>query len=94
MPTQEDKAPGQIDNMLEKCSWKVQDTKSFNLHALREAALRHSIFVDRQRIFTEFECRLAVNDELEATVEVNLARAEHLRQLIPGHAFSAELLRG
>lgn len=90
MLTPEDKARKQIGKGLEKCGRKVQDIKSFNLHALREVVLRISSFVERENIFTEVERRLSVVDELEA----NLTRAERLWQSIPGHNFSGESLRG
>ena len=41
MPTPEDKAREQIDRALEQSGWKVQDTKSANLHAGRGVVLRN-----------------------------------------------------
>ncbi len=41
MPTPEDKAREQIDGLLEKSCWIVQDTKSANLNAARGVALRN-----------------------------------------------------
>lgn len=94
MRTPESEAREQIDKVLEKCTWKVQDTNSFNLQALRELILRYSLFVEPQQIFTVAECLLLVIDELKSTVEAILNRAERLRQLILGDAVSGELLRG
>ena len=46
---------------------------------------------EQQQIVAEVERRLSVIDELEATAEANLTRAERLRQSILGRAFSGEL---
>ena len=48
---------------------------------------------EQHRIVDEVERRLSVIDELEATVEANLTRAERLRQSILSSAFAGELVR-
>lgn len=47
---------------------------------------------EQQRIVAEVERRLSVIEELEATVEANLTRADRLRQSILQRAFSDRLL--
>jgi len=49
--------------------------------------------VEQQQIVAEVERRLSVIDELEATVEANLTRADRLRQSILSEAFSGRLVR-
>ncbi|NGZ95149.1 MAG: hypothetical protein CV089_03270 [Nitrospira sp. WS110] len=92
MPTPEDKVREQIDKVLDNFSWKVQNAKSVNIHAFRKVTLRHSLFVNRQDIFTEVDRPLPVIEELEATVEDSLTRTERLRQTILQHAFQRRLL--
>ena len=46
---------------------------------------------EQEQIIAEVERRLSVIDELEATVESNLTRADRLRQSILGQAFSGKL---
>ncbi len=48
--------------------------------------------VEQHRIVAEVDRRLSVIDELEAAVEVNLTRADRLRQSILSQAFSGRLL--
>lgn len=47
---------------------------------------------EHQEIVAEVERRLSVIDELEATVEANLTRADHLRQAVLQRAFSGVLV--
>jgi type I restriction enzyme S subunit len=47
---------------------------------------------EQHQIVAEVERRLSVIEELEATVEANLTRADRLRQSILGKAFSGELV--
>lgn len=47
---------------------------------------------EQRQIVAEVERRLSVIDELEATVEANLTRADRLRQSVLGKAFSGKLL--
>ena len=49
-------------------------------------------FVEQQTIVTEAERLISVTEELEATIETNLKRAERLRQTILQRAFSGELV--
>ena len=51
-------------------------------------------FKEQQCIVNEVERRLSVIDELEAAVEVNLTRADRLRQSILSQTFSGRLLLG
>ncbi|NGZ10791.1 MAG: hypothetical protein CV088_15625 [Nitrospira sp. LK70] len=48
---------------------------------------------EQHQIVAEVERRLSVIDELEATVETNLTRADRLRQAILSQAFSGKLVR-
>lgn len=47
---------------------------------------------EQGQIVAEVERRLSVIDELEATVEANLTRADRLRQSVLGSAFSGQLI--
>jgi len=49
---------------------------------------------EQQRIVAEVERRLSVIDELKATVEANLTRAERLRQSVLSAAFSGKVTSG
>ncbi len=49
---------------------------------------------EQQQIVAEVERRFSVIDELEATVEANLTRADRLRQAVLAIAFSGRLLAG
>lgn len=49
--------------------------------------------VEQHQIVAEVERRLSVIDELEATVEADLTRADRLRQSVLGDAFSGKLVR-
>jgi type I restriction enzyme S subunit len=49
---------------------------------------------EQERIVAEVERRLSVIEELEATVEANLTRADRLRQSILQRAFAGDLLLG
>ena len=48
--------------------------------------------LEQKRIVAEVERRLSVIDEVEATVEANLTRADRLRQSVLSEAFSGRLL--
>ena len=48
---------------------------------------------EQQQIVAEVERRLSVIDELEATVEANLTRADRLRQAILKVAFQGKLIQ-
>ena len=48
---------------------------------------------EQEQIVAEAERRLSVIEELEAAVEVNLTRADRLRQSVLGDAFSGKLVR-
>ncbi|MBX3326167.1 MAG: restriction endonuclease subunit S [Nitrospira sp.] len=48
--------------------------------------------VEQEQIVTEVERRLSVIDELEATIEANLNRADRLRQSILSQAFAGNLV--
>ncbi len=47
--------------------------------------------IEQEQIVAEVERRLSVIEELEATVEANLTRADHLRQSVLTQAFSGSL---
>ena len=49
-------------------------------------------FAEQQQIVPEVERRLSVIDELEATVEANLKRADRLRQSVLQRSFSGALI--
>ena len=49
--------------------------------------------IEQEQIVAEVERRLSVIDELEATVEANLTRADRLRQSILSQAFSGKLVK-
>jgi type I restriction enzyme S subunit len=47
---------------------------------------------EQKAILAEIDLRLSVTEELEATIETSLKRAERLRQTILQRAFSGELV--
>lgn len=68
-----------------------------NQPALNKARVRTIVvplspLAEQKRIVTEVERRLSVIDELEMQVEVNLKRAERLRQAILKRAFEGKLV--
>ncbi len=63
----------------------------FNTNLLADLDIPLPPIAEQQRIVTEVERRLSVIEELEATVEANLTRADRLRQSVLGQAFSGEL---
>ena len=62
----------------------VGDVKSFPVPVASDA--------EQKVILAEVERRLSVIDELEATVEANLMRADRLRQSVLRNAFSGKLV--
>jgi type I restriction enzyme S subunit len=47
---------------------------------------------EQQKIIEEVESRFSVTEEIEAAIEINLKRAERLRQSILKKAFSGKLI--
>lgn len=102
----EEVARERIDTALAEAGWCVQDAVSANLHArrgvaVREFPLKHGIRRTRpslsplnemHRIVAEVERRLSIVEEIEATVEHSLTRAERLRQAILKRAFEGKLV--
>jgi type I restriction enzyme S subunit len=66
---------------------------SLNLTKLSAFPIPFPPTAEQQQIVVEVERRLSVIDELEATVEANLTRANRLRQSILSDAFSGRLVR-
>lgn len=65
--------------------------KNINLEILSEVAVPFPPLEEQKEIVAEVERRMSVIDELEATVEANLVRADRLRQSILARAFSGSL---
>lgn len=59
-----------------------------NVNDIREFPIPHPRPAEQQQIIAEIDRRLSVTEELEATIETNLKRAERLRQTILQKAFS------
>ncbi len=66
--------------------------KNINLEILAEIAVALPPLKEQRTILEEIDRRLSVTEELEATIETNLKRAERLRQTILQQAFSGGLL--
>jgi type I restriction enzyme S subunit len=66
--------------------------KNINLEILAEIAVVLPPLKEQKTILEEIDRRLSVTEELEATIEINLKRAERLRQRILHSAFSGDLL--
>ena len=49
-------------------------------------------FTEQEQIVAELECYFSIADETEATLDIELKRAERLRQSILKHAFSGKLV--
>lgn len=76
--------------------WLMQRTKGIaytgiNIETLKELPLPLPSIAEQHQIVAEVERRLSVIDELEATVEANLIRADHLQQAILHNAFSGTM---
>ena len=63
-----------------------------NLGAIKEYSVPLPPSPEQEQLVAEVERRLSVIDELEATVEANLTRADRLRQSILKDAFSGNLI--
>jgi type I restriction enzyme S subunit len=66
--------------------------KNINLEILSEVVVPFPPPEEQKEIVAEVERRLSVIEELEATVESNLTRADRLRQAILSQAFNGKLL--
>lgn len=66
--------------------------KGVNIGDVRLTPVSLPPVTEQNQIVVEVERRLSIIDNLEAAVQANLARAEHLRQSILGQAFSGKLL--
>ena len=67
---------------LPRTSWSTLGEFTFTLPSLTE----------QEQIVSELERHLSVADEIEATIDAELKRAERLRQSILKHAFSGKLV--
>jgi type I restriction enzyme S subunit len=68
--------------------------KNINIEILSEVAVPIPSLDEQKEIVAEVERRLSIIEELEAAVEVNLSRADRLRQSILQQAFCGELAKG
>ena len=66
--------------------------KNINLRTLSQLGIVLPPLAEQHRIVAEVERQLSVVQELEATVEANLKRAERLRQAILKQAFEGKLV--
>ncbi|MBD0373707.1 MAG: restriction endonuclease subunit S [Pyrinomonadaceae bacterium] len=66
--------------------------KTLNLEDVRVASVGLPPVTEQKRIVAEVERRLRVIEEMEATVAINLARAEELRRSILQRAFAGRLV--
>lgn len=77
-------------------NWLLQRIKGIayvgiNIETLKQTPVPLPPVAEQQRIVAEVERRLSVVEELEATVEASLKRAERLRQAIVKRAFEGRL---
>ena len=79
-----------------QAQWKQyiygQGRPHLSFEQLKMTAIALPPLVEQQQAVAEVERRLSVIEELEAAVEANLTRADHLRQAILQRAFSGRLL--
>jgi type I restriction enzyme S subunit len=79
-------------------SWAIKRAKTtagqsnLTLELCRELPIPLPSLVEQSQIVSETDLRLSVTEELEATIETNLKRAERLRQTILQLAFSVGLV--
>ena len=66
--------------------------KTLNLEDVRRASVAIPPSVEQGRIVAEVERRLSIADEIAATIDTALARAERLRQSILKRAFEGKLV--
>lgn len=66
--------------------------KHFTRESFVSVPIPTPLLVEQREIVAEVERRLSVIEELEATVEANLTRADRLRQSILSRAFSGKLV--
>ena len=59
---------------------------------MQEIAVSLPPIPEQQKIVEEIESRLSVAEEIKATIDINLKRAERLRQAILKQAFSGRLV--
>ena len=106
MPTPEDNALEHIDRaflvhdlnssfVFNQASSAATGTaqKTVPLAGLRRFAIPLAPLAEQQQIVAEVDHRLSVIEELEATVEANLTRADRLRQSILTKAFVGQLTK-
>jgi hypothetical protein len=86
--TPEEKARQQIDAILSRCGWTVQDKSLLNLHTTESSA---SPTNRPGRIAAEVERRLSVVPELTSLLIASLQRSTRLRRAILQRAFTGEL---
>jgi len=77
--------------MLERWAYGA-GKPGLSLNQVRGLPVALPPLAEQNQITAEVERRLSVIEELEATVEANLTRADHLRQAILQRAFSGRLL--
>lgn len=65
-----------------------------NVADVKALGIPLSSFAEQNQIIEEIDRRLSVTEEIEATIETNLKRAERLRQTILQQAFSGGLASG
>ncbi len=101
--TPEDKAREIIDSLLEKAGWYVCNVNDANIHAhcgvvIRNFSLKYGhgfadyIFYVVQGVPFILEQYFSVAAEIEDAIDINLKRAERLRQSILKKAFSGGLV--
>jgi hypothetical protein len=83
-------------------SWSIQNyfkrvargvaVKGVNIADVRTCPVMFPPLPEQRRIVAEVERRLSVIDELEATVDANLKRADRLRQSVLKRAFEGKLV--
>ncbi|MBI5049456.1 MAG: restriction endonuclease subunit S [Nitrospirae bacterium] len=66
--------------------------KNINLEILSDVAVPLPPVYEQKQIIEEIERRLSVAEEIEETININLNRAERLRQAILKKAFSGRLV--
>ena len=83
-------SPLVLSQVSDLCKGSTRDF--LNQEILKQIRFVLPPFVEQQKIVDEVDRRLSVIDELEATVEANLKRADRLRQSVLQRSFSGALI--
>ena len=80
-------------NFIEKVSSSTSGLYTLSVNKVGDLPIIVPSVAEQHEIVAEVERRLSILDELEASVQANLTRADRLRQSILSQTFSGRLLR-